>query len=90
MFANTVIPKEPLVMIFEKIQKIIAEELCVAVDRITLQADFMEDLEMDSLDVVEIVMSLEDEFGVEIPDTDIEGIKTVEDLVNYLSNKLDM
>ncbi|MCF0123939.1 MAG: acyl carrier protein [Ruminiclostridium sp.] len=77
-------------MIFEKIQKIIAEELCVAVDRITLQADFMEDLEMDSLDVVEIVMSLEDEFGVEIPDTDIEGIKTVEDLVNYLSNKLDM
>ena len=45
-------------MIFEKIQKIIAEELCVAVDRITLQADFMEDLEMDSLDVVEIVMSL--------------------------------
>ena len=68
----------------------IAEELCVAVDRITLQADFMEDLEMASLDVVEIVMSLEDEFGVEIPDTDIEGIKTVEDLVNYLSNKLDM
>lgn len=77
-------------MIFEKIQKIIAEELCVEKDRITLQADFMEDLEMDSLDVVEIVMSLEDEFGVEIPDGDIEGIKTVEDLVNYLANKLDM
>ena len=45
---------------------------------------------MDSLDVVEIIMSLEDEFGVEIPDDEIEGIKTVEDLVNYLANKLDM
>ena len=77
-------------MIFEKIQKIISEELCVEQDRITLQADFLEDLEMDSLDVVEIIMSLEDEFGVEIPDDEIEGIKTVEDLVNYLANKLDM
>ncbi len=77
-------------MIFEKIQKIIAEELCVEQDRITLKADFLEDLEMDSLDVVEIIMSLEDEFGVEIPDDEIEGIKTVEDLVNYLANKLDM
>ena len=77
-------------MIFEKIQKIIAEELCVEQGRITLQADFLEDLEMDSLDVVEIIMSLEDEFGVEIPDDEIEGIKTVEDLVNYLANKLDM
>ena len=77
-------------MIFEKIQKIIAEELCVEQDRIPLQADFLEDLEMDSLDVVEIIMSLEDEFGVEIPDDEIEGIKTVEDLVNYLANKLDM
>ena len=77
-------------MIFEKIQKIISEELCVEQDRITLQADFLEDLEMDSLDVVEIIMILEDEFGVEIPDDEIEGIKTVEDLVNYLANKLDM
>ena len=77
-------------MIFEKIQKIIAEELCVEPDHITLQADFMEDLEMDSLDVVEIIMSLEDEFGVEIPEDAVEEIKTVEDLVNYLANKLDM
>lgn len=74
---------------FEKVRKIIAEQIVANEDDITLQSDFREDLEMDSLDVVEVLMSLEDEFGVEIPDEDIEGIKTVEDLINYLASKVE-
>ena len=71
---------------FEKIQELIADKLSVNIDEITLEASFMDDLNADSLDIVELVMALEDELDMEIPDEDVENFKTVGDVVNYLKS----
>lgn len=71
-------------MIFDKIKAILAEQLDVDQDSLTLETDIAKDLNADSLDVVEILMSIEDEFSVEIPDEEIENIKTIGDLVEYI------
>ncbi len=70
--------------IFEKIQEIIVKELKVDAAKVTLEASLKDDLGADSLDAVEIVMDIEDEFGVEIDDTKAEAISTVGDLVSYI------
>ncbi|MEG2587627.1 MAG: acyl carrier protein, partial [Cetobacterium sp.] len=67
---------------------IVVEQLGVDADQVTLEANFVEDLGADSLDTVELIMAFEEEFDVEIPDTEAEKIKTVQDVVNYIeSNK---
>lgn len=72
----------------DKIREIVVEQLGVDADQVTLEANFVEDLGADSLDTVELIMAFEEEFDVEIPDTDAEKIKTVQDVVNYIeSNK---
>lgn len=68
-----------------RLKKIIAEQLSVAEERIVPEARFTEDLEADSLDLVEMIMSLEEEFGVEIPDEAAEGIRTVGDALTYIN-----
>ena len=68
----------------EKIISLIADKLCKKKDQVTLKSRFVEDLGADSLDVVELIMSFEDEFGVTLPDEDIANLKTVEDIVNYI------
>ena len=68
---------------FEKIKEIIIEQLNVEEDLITMDTHLMKDLEADSLDAVEIIMGIEDEFGIEIPDEEAEKFQTVSDLVNY-------
>ncbi len=68
----------------EKIKALLAEELGVNADEITAETSFKEDLGADSLDVVDLLMSIEDEFGVEVPDDEIENIKTVGSLVSYI------
>lgn len=70
--------------IFEKVQEIIVKELKVDVAKVTKEASLKDDLGADSLDAVEIVMDIEDEFGVEIDDTKAEAISTVGDLVAYI------
>ncbi len=70
--------------IFEKVQEIIVKELKVDAAKVTLEASLKNDLGADSLDAVEIVMDIEDEFGVEIDDTKAEAISTVGDLVSYI------
>jgi acyl carrier protein len=72
---------------FEKIKELIVEEIGVEEDQVTLEASFKDDLEVDSLDLFEMVMTLEEEFDVEIPSEDLEQINTVGDLVKYLENK---
>ena len=75
---------------FEKIKMIIDEQLCLDPDTlnsITMETNLSRDLWADSLDVVEIIMSLEDEFCCEIPDKDAENLITVGDLVRYMENK---
>lgn len=69
---------------FERIQEIIADKLSIDVEEITLDAAFIEDLNADSLDIVELIMALEDELDLEIPDEDVEGFVTVGDVVNYV------
>ncbi|HOJ28679.1 MAG: acyl carrier protein [Spirochaetes bacterium] len=73
---------------FEKIKKIIVDQLGVDESEVTLQASFVDDLGADSLDTVELVMALEEEFGIEIPDEDAEKLLTVEDVVKYIEAKL--
>ena len=68
----------------ERLIEIIAEQLSVDADSVTPDASFMEDLGADSLDTVELVMALEEEFEIEIPDSDAEKIQTVQDALNYL------
>ena len=70
-------------MVLEKVKAILAEQFDVEEDKITEDTDLQEDLGADSLDVVDLLMSIEDEFEIEIPDEEIENIRTVADLVNY-------
>ncbi|MFA5261619.1 MAG: acyl carrier protein [Candidatus Omnitrophota bacterium] len=71
----------------EKIRSIIAEQLGVKVDEVTSQASFIDDLGADSLDTVELIMALEEEFSVEIPDEDAEKMTTVGDAIKYIEEK---
>ena len=74
--------------IFEKIKNIIVEQLQVSETVITEEASFIDDLGADSLDLVELIMALEEEFGIEIPDTDAEKVVTVGDVVNYIKENV--
>ena len=71
-------------MVLEKVKAILAEQFDVEEDKVTADTDLQEDLRADSLDVVDLLMSIEDEFGVEVPDDEIENIKTVGSLVSYI------
>ncbi len=71
----------------EKLQAMIAEQLNVEADTVTAEAKFKDDLGADSLDLFELVMSFEEEFGVEIPSEDLENIVTVNDVIEYLKSK---
>jgi acyl carrier protein len=68
----------------ERLKKIIADQLSVSEDEVTPEASFIDDLNADSLDLVELIMSLEEEFGVKISDEDAEKIRTVQDAMDYL------
>lgn len=74
---------------FEKVQSIIADRLGVDPDKVTEDADFIADLNADSLDLVEVIMALEQEFDVEIPDEEAEKIRTVGDAVRHLNEHLE-
>ncbi len=71
-------------MVLEKVKAILAEQFDVEEDKITADTNLQEDLGADSLDVVDLLMSIEDEFEVEVPDEEIENIKTVGSLVSYI------
>lgn len=75
--------------IFERVKKIVAEQLEVDPNDVTPQANFANDLNADSLDTVELVMALEEEFDIEIPDEAAEQIATVQSAVDYISNKVE-
>jgi len=73
-------------MIFEKVKKIIVDQLGVDEEDITLESSFIDDLGADSLDIVELIMAFEEEFDIEIPDSEAEKITTVGDAVEYIKN----
>ena len=74
--------------IFEKIKEIIVEQLGVAENAVTMEASFIDDLGADSLDIVELIMALEEEFDTEIPDADAEKIVSVSDVVDYIKENV--
>lgn len=74
--------------ILTRVRRVVVEELGVKEEEVQPNSSFTEDLGADSLDVVELVMALEDEFGLEIPDTDTVDMKTVQDSVDYIAAKL--
>ena len=76
-------------MVFDKVKELISEQLDVKADDITEASNIQDDLGADSLDVVDLVMALEDEFDVEIPEDQVENIKTVGDIVKYIENKVE-
>lgn len=73
---------------FEKVRDIIAEQLDAEAGEITLETSMMKDLDADSLDAVEIMMALEDEFEITIPDEDAESFKNIGDIVSYIESKV--
>ena len=74
--------------IFEKIKAIIVEQLGVAENAVTMDASFIDDLGADSLDIVELVMAMEEEFDIEIPDEEAEKVVTVRDVVDYIKDNV--
>ncbi len=75
-------------MTFEKITEILAEQLDADKDTMTAETKIADDLGADSLDLVDLLMSIEDEFGIEIPDEDVENIQTIGDIVDYIDKKV--
>ncbi len=71
-----------------RVIEIIVEQLGVSAEEVTLEASFIDDLGADSLDLVELIMAMEEEFGVEISDEDAEKIQTVQDVVNYINQHI--
>jgi acyl carrier protein len=69
---------------FEKVRDIVVEQLGVEADEVAIESTFIDDLGADSLDIVELIMAFEEEFGIEIPDEAAEKIKTVQDVVTYI------
>ncbi len=76
--------KGEIMALFDEVKEVIVEQLNVDENEVTPEANFVEDLGADSLDVVEMVMALEEKFGIEIPDSDAENIKTVQDVIDYI------
>lgn len=72
----------------ERVRKVLAEQLARDVEEVTPDASFEEDLDADSLDLVEAVLALEEEFGIEIPEEEMEGVKTVKEAVDLAASKL--
>lgn len=72
----------------DRIKDIIVEQLGVSAEEVVPEASFIDDLGADSLDIVELVMALEEEWGIEIPDDDAEKIQTIQDAINYIEERV--
>ena len=74
-------------MVFEKVRAIVVEQLDVEEDIVTMESSIIDDLNADSLDIVDMVMTIEEEFDIEVPDEEIENMKTIGDIVKFVEDK---
>lgn len=77
-------------MIFDKVKMIVSEQLGVDEDTISIDSNFLEDFGADSLELIDLIMALESEFDIEVPEEDIEEMETVSDVVSYIKNHTDL
>jgi len=77
-------------MIFDRVKKIVNEQLGINENEISMESNFLEDFGADSLELIDLIMALESEFDIEVPEEDIEEIETVADVVEYLKNHTDL
>ena len=89
LYSKFIIYWRRFIMVFEKVKSIIIEQLDVEEAKVTMDAVIQDDLGADSLDIVDLVMAFEEEFDVEIPDEQVENIKTVGDIVKYIEDKAE-
>ena len=75
-------------MVFEKVREIVVDQLGVEEEEVAMESSFIDDLGADSLDIVELIMALEEEFDLEIPDEEAEKIQTVADVVDYIKGNI--
>ncbi len=75
-------------MVFEKVRDILCDQLDIEEEKVTMESIIIDDLGADSLDVVDLIMSLEEEFDVEIPDDEVESVKAVGDIVKFIEAKV--
>lgn len=75
-------------LIFEKVKELLCDNLGIDENDVTMDANLIDDLNIDSLDVVELIMAVEEEFGIEIPESDVEKVSTVGGMVDYISGKI--
>ncbi|MDR2655023.1 MAG: acyl carrier protein [Oscillospiraceae bacterium] len=75
-------------MVFEKVRQVVCDQLDLEEDQVILESSVIDDLGADSLDIVDLIMSLEEEFDVEIPEEEVDNIKTVGDIVKFIENKI--
>ncbi|MBQ9014618.1 MAG: acyl carrier protein [Firmicutes bacterium] len=75
-------------MVLDKVREFVVEQLAIDPDLVDIDSDLMKDLEADSLDAVEIIMAVEEEFNMEIPDADAEKFRTVRDMVDYVEARI--
>lgn len=76
-------------MIFDEVKEILAEQLDIDPETIEMTSNLQTDLGADSLDAIDIVMSIEDQYGIEVPDSVIENMRSVEDIVSFIENNVD-
>lgn len=76
-------------MVFDKVKELIVDQLGVEEDEVTAEANIQDDLGADSLDIVDLIQTIEDEYDLSIPDDAVEGIKTVGDIVSYIESNTD-
>ena len=75
-------------MVFEKVKQMLSEQLDADINSLTMETNIAKDLDADSLDVVELLMTIEDEFNIEIPDEEIENIRTIGELTEYIQENM--
>jgi acyl carrier protein len=86
---NNIFLKEDLIMVFDEVKEILADQLDIKMEDITMESDLADDLGADSIDAIDIVMSIEDQYSIEVPDETIESMKTVEDIVSFIENNIE-